>query len=80
MSELAKGRASYHKTFATNIQMAVLPKVRSALFAASQVPGREPLMHLHLHVNQNPDDDECIKKKFKIIVCICYVSQTVDCF
>ena len=28
--------------FATNIQMAVLPKVRSALCAASQLPGEGP--------------------------------------
>ena len=41
MSELVKGRASCHKT-ATNIQLAVLPKVRSALCAASQLLGEEP--------------------------------------
>ena len=43
--------------FATNIQMAVLPKVRSALCAASQLPGEGLLMWkmlLHLHVNQKP--------------------------
>ena len=37
--------------------MAVLPKVRYALCAASQLPGGGPLMWkmlLHLHVNQNP--------------------------
>ena len=41
MSELVKGRASCHKT-ATNIQMAVLPKVSTALCAASQLPGEGP--------------------------------------
>ena len=39
MSELVKGRASCHKTL---LQMAVLPKVRSALCAASQLPGEGP--------------------------------------
>ena len=39
--ELVKDRASCHKT-ATNIQMAVLPKVRSALCAASHLPGEGP--------------------------------------
>ena len=37
--------------------MAVLPKVRSALCVASQLPGEGPLMWkmlLHQHVNQNP--------------------------
>ena len=29
-------------TIATNIQMAILPKVRSALCAASQLPGKGP--------------------------------------
>ena len=36
MSELVKGN------FPTNIQMAVLPKVRSAMRAASQLPGEGP--------------------------------------
>ena len=41
MSELVEGRASCHKT-ATNIQMAVLPKVRTALCVASQLPEEGP--------------------------------------
>ena len=41
VSELMKGRASCLKT-ATNIQMAVLPKVRIALCAASQLSGDGP--------------------------------------
>ena len=41
MSELVKGRASCHKS-ATNKQMAVFPKVRSALCAAGQLPGERP--------------------------------------
>ena len=43
--------------FAPTIQMAVLPKVRSAVCAASQLPGEGPFDvedALHLHVNQNP--------------------------
>ena len=33
--------------------------MRSAMRAASQLPGREPrLMLLHLHVNLNADDDD----------------------
>ena len=40
MSELMKGRTSCHKTLP--LQMAVLPKVRSALHAASQLPGEGP--------------------------------------
>ena len=39
MSELVKERATCHKTL---LQMAVLPKVRSALCAASQLPGEGP--------------------------------------
>ena len=39
MSELVKGRAY----FATNTQMAVLPKVRSALCSASLLPGEGPI-------------------------------------
>ena len=41
MSEFVKGRAPCHKT-ATNIHMADLPKFRSALCAASQLPGEGP--------------------------------------
>ena len=39
MSELVKGRASCHKTL---LQMAVLPKVRFAPCAATQLPGEGP--------------------------------------
>ena len=43
VSELVKGREGILPlNFATNIQMAVLPKVRSALCAASQLPGEGP--------------------------------------
>ena len=40
-SEFVNERASCHQT-ATNIQMAVLLKVRSALCATSQLPGEGP--------------------------------------
>ena len=55
MSELGKGKASCHKTLLQHT--IALPKVRSALCAASQLHGGGPLMWkmlLHLHVNQNP--------------------------
>ena len=42
MSELVKGRASCHITLLHSYIMAVLPKVRSALCAASQLPGEGP--------------------------------------
>ena len=44
MSELVKGKASYHKTLlhVAYIQMTVLPKVRTALCAASELPGEGP--------------------------------------
>ena len=42
-AESVKGRASCQKNFATNIQMAILPKVRTALCAASQLPGEGPI-------------------------------------
>ena len=38
--ELVKGRASCHKTL--SFFVAVLPKVRSALCATSQLPGKKP--------------------------------------
>ena len=41
MSELVKGRASCHKTL-LQISKCVLSKVRSALSAASQLPGEGP--------------------------------------
>ena len=56
MSELVKGRAFCHKTLLQIYKYAVLPKLRTALCAASQLPGGSPLMWkmlLHLHVNQN---------------------------
>ena len=65
MSELMKGRASYCKTLLHIyiVQMVVLPEVRSALHAASQLPGvgwGALMSQMLLHLNQNPmmnDDD-----------------------
>ena len=57
MPELVKGRASCHKTLlATYIQMAVLPKVRSALRAASQLP--TDVDALAPACLSKPDDDD----------------------
>ena len=42
MSELVKEGHPAIKNFAPNKQMAVLPKVKSALCAASQLPGEGP--------------------------------------
>ena len=58
MSELAKGRASCHKTL---LQMAAFPKVRSACCSPVSYLERDLLMwkmHLYVKPDDGDDDDE----------------------